>query len=629
MLNFYTRGGQLTLHTFHMFKQICVTTGVVSFCMGLAIFTVLFFQKTTPYQRYLYKEYLGAEWRVNMSHNDPSKMVQAFRFENGNVRNVGSLQILHHPRIQAQIHAVDTLCTQSLWTSLWWFIGSSLLLMGFFIYRGYTKSKKKLERGNQIVGAKEMRILLKRKGEDSDLHLDQLPLVKDKETSHILITGTTGSGKTNCFHTLLPQIRKRHERGCPNRAIVVDMTGDLVAKYYREGRDLLLNPFDARSQSWSPWAECLTETHYDALSAAIVPKSTAHDKFWENAGKALLTSALKKCAQQQDTNIQRLYHMLVRSDLNEFSKFFQQTDAAAYTHPEGEKMTLSIRATLANQLQGFKFLKQTNGAASDKSSFSIRKWVATERISNDPWLFLSCLPDQRETLLPLLSAWLDTAINALMTLSPNPERRLWFIIDELPALQKLPSLETAMAEGRKYGGCVLAGVQSFPQLYHAYGHNQAQSILDQFNTKIFFRNTDPTVTAWISKVLGEAETTEQQENLSYGAHSIRDGVSLSPQTRTKPLILPTEVANLQDLECTIKFPGSYPVCKTKLTYKKIPLIAESFQPVPEDAIKKRAQHLDYLKVSKPDQPVQAQAFQSTAPLKSSQPSQPPTKENLQ
>ena len=101
---------------------------------------------------------------------------------------------------------------------------------------------------------------------------------------------------------------------------------------------------------------------------------------------------------------------------------------------------------------------------------------------------------------------------------------------------------------------MLAGVQNFPQLYHAYGQNQAQSILDQFNTKIFFRNTDPTVTAWISKVLGESEVTEQQENLSYGAHSIRDGVSLSPQTRTKPLILPTEIANLQDLEAFIKLP---------------------------------------------------------------------------
>ena len=37
--------------------------------------------------------------------------------------------------------------------------------------------------------------------------------------------------------------------------------------------------------------------------------------------------------------------------------------------------------------------------------------------------------------------------------------------------------------------------------------------------------------AWISKVLGEVETTEHTENLSYGANTIRDGVSLSQHTQ--------------------------------------------------------------------------------------------------
>lgn len=614
MLNFYTRGGQLTLHTFHMFKQICIATGILSICIGGLVFTVQFLSMTTPYQRYLYREYLAAEWRVNMSHNDPSKMVQEFQFENGIMREVKSVDILKSPRVQAHIHSVDLICTQNLWTSLWWALSSSVILMGFFAYRGYVTSQKKLERGNHLVSAKEMSRLLTRKKEDSDLYLDQLPLVRNKETSHILVTGTTSSGKTNCFHTLLPQIRARHQRGWSNRAIVVDMTGDLVSKYYREDKDLLLNPFDERSAAWSPWDECLTEAHYDMLAASIVPKSTSHDKFWENAGKALLTAALKKMTHQREPNIQKLYHVLVRSPLSEFSQFFKNTDAAPYTQEEGEKMTLSIRATLANQLQGLKFLKQSH------QPFSIRKWISKEHITTDPWLFLSCMPDQRETLRPLLSAWLDTAINALMSLSPDPERRLWFIIDELPSLQKLPSLETAMAESRKYGGCVLAGIQNFPQLYHVYGQNQAQSILDQFNTKIFFRNTDPTITGWISKVLGEAETTEQQENLSYGAHSIRDGVSLSPQTRTKPLILPTEIANLQDLEALIKFPGPYPVCRTRLKYKNLPAIAESFQAVTELELKARQHTLEIVKSS--ISPIPTTRLANSQPSIKPQPSQP-------
>ncbi len=574
MLNFFTRGGQITLHSFHMFKQICMATILLTTCVGIGVMTFQIFKQTTPYLRYLYKEMLGAEWRVNMSHNDTSKATQEFQFENGIIREVKSEALLKDRHIQNHMAYMDNLFAKNAKICLIWMLSTLLFLMGAFIYGGYLKSRKILERGNHIVSKRQLRGILRRADLDSDLCLDKLPLLQNKETSHILISGTTSSGKTNCFHTLLPQIRKRVSRGWTNRAIVVDMTGDYVSTYFRENHDLLLNPFDARSKAWSPWAECLTETHYDSLAAAIVPKTSANDKFWENAGKTLFSSALKELEKRGECDIQRLYHLLVQSDMSEFCAFFQNTDAAPYTHPEGEKMTLSIRATLANALQEIKFLKNT------KESFSIRKWVHQDSPSHDSWLFLSIKPDQRETLLPLLSAWLDTAINALMTLPPDLERRLWFIIDELPALQKLPSLETAMAESRKFGGCVLAGIQNFPQLSHTYGQYQAQSILDQFNTKIFFRNADPTITQWISKVLGEAEITEQHENLSYGAHSIRDGVSLSPQTRTKPLVLPTEIATLHDREAFIKLPGPYPVCRTRLAYKKTTPIAPGFVAIP-------------------------------------------------
>ncbi|NDA89965.1 MAG: hypothetical protein EBY20_03540, partial [Alphaproteobacteria bacterium] len=38
-----------------------------------------------------------------------------------------------------------------------------------------------------------------------------------------------------------------------------------------------------------------------------------------------------------------------------------------------------------------------------------------------------------------------------------------------PSLGKLTGLSELMQEGRKYGICVLAGIQSTSQLYHHYG----------------------------------------------------------------------------------------------------------------------------------------------------------------
>ncbi len=163
-------------------------------------------------------------------------------------------------------------------------------------------------------------------------------------------------------------------------------------------------------------------------------------------------------------------------------------------------------------------------------------------------------------------------------------RRFWFIVDELPSLQKLPSLEIGLAESRKYGGCFLAGVQSIPQISTTYGHTRSQAILDLFNTKIFFRNTDPNTTGWISKVLGEAEITEHIENLSYGAHSMREGVSLTQQTHTKPLVLPSEIGGLRDCEAYLKLPSNLPVTKIQMTYKKRPPLSPAFDLVSDEEL---------------------------------------------
>jgi type IV conjugative transfer system coupling protein TraD len=461
LLNFFTRGGQLAVHQYRMLKQILSISFALSLLVGIGVFVTLMYQQTTPYQRYLYKESLYAELMVNMSLNDDNKAMQEFKYPDGITRQIQSKRILNNPSIKAHMSYMENLGERSAIKGLWAAFIMVVIVIAFFIIRGYRQSLKKLERGGEIVSGKILKCIIKKQKLASDLHLDGLPLIKNKETSHILITGTTGSGKTNCFHTLLPQIRAR-----PNRAIVVDLTGDFVAKYFIEGQDVLLNPLDERTANWSPWADCLTETHYDALAAAIVPKSSNSDKFWENAGKALLSAAFRKFADSRDPDVHKLYHLLVCADLSEFSKFFHKTEAASYTHLDGDKMTMSIRATLVNHMQAFKLLAPT------EEPFSIRRWVSDS--PEGQWLFISAKPDQRSTLLPLISGWIDTAINALMSEDPEPKRRLWFVLDELPALQKLPSLETGMAEARKYGGCFLAGVQSFPQLVNTYGQNQAQ-----------------------------------------------------------------------------------------------------------------------------------------------------------
>jgi type IV secretory pathway TraG/TraD family ATPase VirD4 len=112
-----------------------------------------------------------------------------------------------------------------------------------------------------------------------------------------------------------------------------------------------------------------------------------------------------------------------------------------------------------------------------------------------------------------------------MEIGIKKERRLWYVIDELPSLGKLPVLTQLMAEGRKYGACILAGLQSLNQLYSNYGHYDGSTIFGQFGTTFFFRNSEPSIAKVVSSMCGMETVVRQQKNTSFGANEFRDGVS--------------------------------------------------------------------------------------------------------
>jgi type IV secretory pathway TraG/TraD family ATPase VirD4 len=143
----------------------------------------------------------------------------------------------------------------------------------------------------------------------------------------------------------------------------------------------------------------------------------------------------------------------------------------------------------------------------------------------------------------------------------------------------LPS--ALLAEGRKYGASAVCGLQSLPQLQAIYGNAGGHSLADLLGTKIFSRNTAPTTTTWVSKILGEEEREENTESLSYGAKiyvflAIRDGINLNTVRRVQPLVLPTEISTLNPLEAYLRFPGNFPITKLQMQYKNPKTTGEAF-----------------------------------------------------
>ncbi|HGJ5880852.1 MAG TPA: type IV secretion system DNA-binding domain-containing protein, partial [Arsenophonus nasoniae] len=103
------------------------------------------------------------------------------------------------------------------------------------------------QRKNEIIGGrylassvKEINRFLKAKGKLSPLKIGDLHLVENSEQQNIGLHGTVGTGKSTAINDLLTQERKREKR-----AFIYDKGNNFIPLFYREGKDIILNPMDA------------------------------------------------------------------------------------------------------------------------------------------------------------------------------------------------------------------------------------------------------------------------------------------------------------------------------------------------------------------------------------------------
>ena len=161
--------------------------------------------------------------------------------------------------------------------------------------------------------------------------------------------------------------------------------------------------------------------------------------------------------------------------------------------------------------------------------------------------------------------WLSIASFSLLSLEENDDRRLWFICDELPSLHKLPQLAETIAEVRKFGGCFILGMQSFAQLQKIYGPAAAAEIFDLLNTRFFFRSSSAEMAQRVSNELGHEEVEQRHDSYSYGANTIRDGITIGTQRVTRLLVSLAEMMALPDLTAYMRVPLPVPITKINLT----------------------------------------------------------------
>ncbi|MFD3241926.1 type IV conjugative transfer system coupling protein TraD [Rahnella perminowiae] len=400
---------------------------------------------------------------------------------------------------------------------------------------------------------------LKKAGQKSDLQIGGLHMVRHAEVMNYLIHGTIGVGKSTLIRWLLDFIRKRGDR-----AIVYDSGGTFIETHYDERIDKILNAHDKRCENWVLWREAREVVDYENLTASLIPVEGESDPFWVSSSRTIFSDTAMQFASHSDRSIEKFLTALLSIDLKTLREFLKNTPSANLVEEKIEKTAISIRSVVTNYAKALRYLQGLDQEG--KPEFSIREWM-TDAQYDSSWLFISTTARHRKSVRPLMSMWLSMATIYLQSMGEDPDRRVWFVIDEKTGLQKIPEFSETLAEGRKFGGCFVIGIQNMPQLINVYGREVAKSIFDLLNTRFYGRSPSAEVAKIVEEELGHQRRREAREQNSYGLDQIRDGISISRDKVNEPVVDYDQIMSMPNLRFYARLPGEYPVVKLDLKYR--------------------------------------------------------------
>ncbi|WP_131783886.1 type IV conjugative transfer system coupling protein TraD [Legionella gresilensis] len=547
----YTRGGQISFHNLRMWDQITKTLAWLCLFLWVVLTGLITWLVTSPEKlrqaiAYYYASFLNL---VGQKHT----FLLPFH---GTYYQQTVESILHYSYYKENAnHMVNLLGKSSLAAFALSFV-LGLCLAFYFIRRGKAQRANQFIRGSRIDTVENVTQQILEKKENSDITIDGFPLKAHSEVQHLLVHGTVGTGKSQLIMKIMDVLRKRGDR-----VIVYDKGCAFIPHYFDAHQDVILNPFDARCPNWDMWCEAPRDCDFENMAESLIPMHGDSDPFWVNAARTVFSSAAAKMRKDNDRSIEKLLKLLLTGEFTHLENYLKGTPAATLVSGKIEKTAISIRSVITTYLKSLTTLSGLN--CEGASPFSIRDYILNEH--HNGWLFISSNGEMHHSLKPLISMWLAMASLTLLSLTPNSERRIWFICDELPSLHKLPLLGETIAEVRKFGGCFLLGMQSFAQLTKVYGQSGgAKELFDLLNTRFFFRSPSAEMARLVASELGEEEIEESRENYSYGANSIRDGISLGSQRVTRPIVSYPQILELEDLTCFVRLPGNYPITQLKL-----------------------------------------------------------------
>lgn len=403
-------------------------------------------------------------------------------------------------------------------------------------------------RGAKIVSSRKLRRILKRQPKlkhQPQLEIAGMPIPAKYENRGFFLIGSPGSGKTQAISQMVAVLKQRPDF----RGIVFDRGGELLEKFYDPSKDLIFNPFDARSCYWTHMDE---PTRTETIAAGLIPMGLSKEPFFATAGRAVMSELFRKTQSNEE-----LFELL-QGRIEILSSFLSGTLAARYL--EEPKAATSVLSTVANYCQFYSALIKPQG-----ETLSFYRWGESE---SPRWIFVTLRENDADLLKPLYSLVFELMLKGLIS-NEERNRKTAIVIDELGALNQLPSLDRLLSESRKYLGCPILGTQTEAQITKIYGQEDTRIILQGTKTKLVLNCADPQTAETMAKIIGKQESVHVMSNRSRTNHRGGQNRTMSENEQIKEsfAVLPAELQDLPDLRGYLKIAG-FPAGRVRVKVNK-------------------------------------------------------------
>lgn len=274
--------------------------------------------------------------------------------------------------------------------------------------------------------------------------------------------------RTALLATLVEQCRARGQR-----VVVADRNGALLRLLWNEEADVLFNPWDERSASWSPLTEPAHELDASqvALSLLAAAGSSAPSRILRKACEltAQLVDALRR---KNQASMERLLFFVVHASAREIESFLEQAGMTVLVEDEDFP---AVRQLLEQALHGFSLLRE----ASQGATPSLSEWL--RRPGGGVWFATYHSPEHAALARVALDAAARTSLFGTATSAPMN----WLVTDDTAALGAVPVIDSSLAKLKKRGTCVVTGFDSWHRAVQAHGADVLPAYVRHVELKLF------------------------------------------------------------------------------------------------------------------------------------------------